>query len=147
MFPTAEGCGLTAFWLRPKTAIEMAFAFLVVSCTSGPVPAKFSISGPTTLNNSICSAVYTVSMVDSNNSSVVSPSEIEVFFSLIVTNVAGGFFFSDPACTQRVESIKLKRDTSSVTFYFLGSATPKLSLVADDGQGGIDPGNLEVTFQ
>ncbi len=126
------------------------FSLSIIRCSSGPIPAQFSVTGPTTLTNDTCSSsAFAANIVDSSGVAVVSPSDLEVFFSLDVKGVAvsGGFFYSDSGCENRVNSLILKKATSSVNFYFKGKTTGQMGLTADDGQDGIQPGTLDVTFQ
>jgi len=89
-------------------------------------PVAFKIAGMTTLSLNTCSP-YVITAVDINDLAQSVSSNTTVTLS---GNGVGGLFYSNNICTTLTTSIVINKDSSFQTFYFKGSSSENLVLLA-----------------
>lgn len=128
-------------------SLNVADGSAIMSTTSLPQPVNISASdidftGPNTVVAGQCSSVYTITLKDKQNNSVVANANT----SLTINGLAGtstGRFYTNSSCTGTAysTSLTLPQGASSLAVYFKDSTAETLNVSISD------PANLMTTSQ
>jgi hypothetical protein len=127
------------------TATDAAASLTASNLTVVTGPLKYIITGTSPILSGTCT-LYTVTTKDAANNTANALSALSL--TTLTDGTATGDFYApgDTTCSGgTISSLAISSGTSSTTFRWKDTTAEAITLTADDGAGGLNPGTLAVT--